>query len=205
LLRAGSYPIAARVAFLAALSGVLLLGLLPEWLLQDLSATFTHDGKLIHAAAFTVLATLAILGWTEHKAKLIVLLAFMGVAFEVVQGAQLIGRGPDVFDWIADCAGMACGITIASCTKWHRMTNPPKRPSEYPDREIDCQEAMEPGFQAIVDCMLEVGWKRGEIMRSLRRLIAADNMTQKENAKVEAKLAIARAMMRVSKSLRGTQ
>lgn len=27
-------------------------------------------------------------------------------------------------------------------------------------------------------------------MRSLRRLVAADNMTQKENAKVEAKLAI---------------
>ncbi|WP_419695559.1 hypothetical protein ACN2CC_03295 [Mesorhizobium muleiense] len=34
---------------------------------------------------------------------------------------------------------------------------------------------------------------RGEIMRSIRRLIAADNMTQKENAKVEAQLAIARA------------
>lgn len=31
-------------------------------------------------------------------------------------------------------------------------------------------------------------------MRSLRRLIAADNMTQKENAKVEMQLAIARAM-----------
>ncbi|WP_292320068.1 hypothetical protein [Mesorhizobium sp.] len=35
---------------------------------------------------------------------------------------------------------------------------------------------------------------RGEVMRALRRLIAADNMTQKENAKVEAELAIARAM-----------
>lgn len=39
---------------------------------------------------------------------------------------------------------------------------------------------MEPGFQAIVDCMLEVGWTRGEILRSLKRLIAADNMSQKE-------------------------
>jgi hypothetical protein len=45
--------------------------------------------------------------------------------------------------------------------------NPPKRPDEYPDREIDCQEAMEPSFQAVVDCMLLAGWTRGEIVRSL--------------------------------------
>ncbi|WP_292514252.1 hypothetical protein [Mesorhizobium sp.] len=165
--------------------------------------TFTHDGKLIHSVAFTVLAASAILGWREHKAKLIVLLTFLGMAIEVVQGAQLIGRGPDVFDWVADCVGMACGITIASWTKWHWITNPPKRPDEYPDREIDCQEAMEAGFRAIVDCMLEAGWTRGEIMRSLRRLVAADNMTQRENAKVEAKLAIARAMVSASRPRQG--
>lgn len=40
--------------------------------------------------------------------------------------------------------------------------------------------------------MSEVGWTRDEILRSLKRLIAADNMTQKENAKVEAQIAIAR-------------
>ncbi|TIP70597.1 MAG: hypothetical protein E5X53_26425 [Mesorhizobium sp.] len=79
------------------------------------------------------------------------------------------------------------------------MIRPPRGQGEYPDREIDCQEAMEPGFQAIVDCMLEAGWTRGEIMRSLRRLVAADNMTQKENAKVEAQIAIARAMMSVDR------
>lgn len=60
---------------------------------------------------------------------------------------------------------------------------------------------MEPGFQAIVDYMLEVGWTRGDIQRSLRRLIAADNMTQMENAKAEAQLAIARAMMSAGKPL----
>ncbi|MBZ9709823.1 hypothetical protein FJ970_31200 (plasmid) [Mesorhizobium sp. B2-1-8] len=81
------------------------------------------------------------------------------------------------------------------------MINAPRHDCEYADREVDCQEAMEPGFQAIVDCMLEVGWTRGEVMRALRRLIAADNMTQKENAKVEAELAIARAMIRAGKSL----
>ena len=80
------------------------------------------------------------------------------------------------------------------------MINPPRRQGEYLDRDIDCQEAMEPGFQAIVDCMIEVGWRRGEVLRSLRRLIAADNMTQKENAKTEVQLAIARAMIRAGRT-----
>jgi hypothetical protein len=51
-----------------------------------------------------------------------------------------------------------------------------------PDGVCKAEATMEPGFQAVVDCMLEAGWTRGEIMRSLRRLIAADNMAQKENA-----------------------
>lgn len=38
-------------------------------------------------------------------------------------------------------------------------------------------------------------WTREEAKRALRRLIAADNMTQKENAKVENELAIARATL----------
>lgn len=81
------------------------------------------------------------------------------------------------------------------------MISAPRHKHNYLDREVDCQEAMEPGFQAIVDCMLEAGWQRGEVMRSLRRLIAADNMTQKENARVEAGLAIARAMIRAGKAV----
>ena len=81
------------------------------------------------------------------------------------------------------------------------MISPPRRAIAHPDREVDCQEAMEPGFQAIIDCMLKAGWTRGEVMRSLRLLIAADNMTQKENARVETELAIARATMRAGKHL----
>lgn len=81
------------------------------------------------------------------------------------------------------------------------MISAPRYERDYLDREVDCQEAMEPGFQAIVDCMLEAGWQRGEVMRSLRRLIAADNMTQKENAKAEAGLAIARAMICAGKAV----
>ncbi|RWO77156.1 hypothetical protein [Mesorhizobium sp.] len=83
------------------------------------------------------------------------------------------------------------------------MINPPRDQVDYDyaDRLLDCEEAMEPGFQAIIDCMLEVGWTRGETLRALKRLIAADNMTQKENAKTEVQLAIARAMIRAGKPL----
>lgn len=76
-----------------------------------------HHGKLIHAAAFAVLAALGRLGWTEYKATLIVLLAFSGLAIEVLQGAQLIGRGPDLIDWVADWAGIACRLTLAGWTQ----------------------------------------------------------------------------------------
>jgi hypothetical protein len=79
------------------------------------------------------------------------------------------------------------------------MIDPPRNQTEYPDREIDCQMAMEPGFQAIVESMMEVGWSRGEVMKALRRLIAADNMAQKETAKLEAELALLRAMQRAAR------
>ncbi|RVA57125.1 hypothetical protein EN933_04760 [Mesorhizobium sp. M7A.F.Ca.US.001.01.1.1] len=72
------------------------------------------------------------------------------------------------------------------------MINPPKHREDYADRPLDCQEAVGPGFQVIIDWMLEVGWTRGETLRALKRLIAADNMAQ---------LAIARAMMRAGKPL----
>ncbi|BAB53704.1 hypothetical protein [Mesorhizobium japonicum] len=39
------------------------------------------------------------------------------------------------------------------------------------------------------------------MMVSLKRLIAADNMTQRENARTETQLVIARAMMRAGKPL----
>ena len=55
-----------------------------------------------------------------------------------------------------------------------------RRTSDYADREIDCQQAMGPGIQAILDRMIEADWTRDEAKRSIRRLIAADYMTHKE-------------------------
>ena len=79
------------------------------------------------------------------------------------------------------------------------MINPPKRQDDYPDRHIHCQEAMEPGLQAIVDCMLEAGWHRGETFQALRQLVAAAKMAQQENARLEAELAILRAQARAGR------
>ncbi|MES0098408.1 hypothetical protein [Mesorhizobium sp. M0019] len=102
----------------AAFAGVLLFALLPERLLQGLGLAFTFDhDKLNHAAAFVVLAALGSLGWPERKAKLIVLLVLTGAAIEGLQAVQLIGRDPDLFDWVADCAGIACGLMVAGWTK----------------------------------------------------------------------------------------
>jgi hypothetical protein len=47
--------------------------------------------------------------------------------------------------------------------------------------------------------MMEAGWSRGEVMRALRRLIAADNMAQKETAKLETELALLRALQRAGR------
>ena len=108
----------ARIVFLVNLAGVLLLTLLPARFLPELGDAVTlHDDKLQHAIAFAVLAALGSLGWPEHRAKLIFVLAFTGAAIELLQGSQLIGRDLDGFDWVADCAGVACGLTIAGWTK----------------------------------------------------------------------------------------
>ncbi|SJM30431.1 hypothetical protein [Mesorhizobium delmotii] len=108
----------ARIVFPVTLAGVLLLTLLPARFLPDFGTAVTlYDDKLHHAIAFAVLAALGSLGWPEHKARLVVVLAFTGAAIEVLQGSQLIGRDLDGFDWVADCAGMACGLTIAGWTK----------------------------------------------------------------------------------------
>ncbi|MER8766403.1 hypothetical protein NKH67_29715 [Mesorhizobium sp. M0968] len=109
---------AARTAFLVTLAGVLVLALSPEWLLQNFGFGFTsHDDKLNHAAAFVVLTAIGSLSWPEHRARLTIFLALTGAAIEILQGMQMIGRDMDMFDWFADCVGVACGLAIASWTK----------------------------------------------------------------------------------------
>jgi hypothetical protein len=48
--------------------------------------------------------------------------------------------------------------------------------------------------------MVEAGWLRAEVLRALRRLIAADSMALRGTARLETDLAIARAMIRAGKN-----
>lgn len=73
---------------------------------------------------------------------------------------------------------------------------PPRRPHAYPDRDIDCQQAMEDELQAAFDRMQRAGWNFGEIERAAKMLLWAQRRALEENAMLEANLAILRAMER---------
>ncbi len=47
----------------------------------------------------------------------------------------------------------------------------PRQLGPYPDRKLDCQEAMEAGFLALIDQAEAVGWVRIEIYYALIELI----------------------------------
>ncbi len=51
-----------------------------------------------------------------------------------------------------------------------RLTGP-KRLGPYPDRELDCQEALEARFVALIDAAEAVGWVRPEVYTGLIELI----------------------------------
>lgn len=67
---------------------------------------------------------------------------------------------------------------------------PPKRPDAYPDRDIDCQQAMEEDVAAVFERMQAAGWTVGEIERATRTLLWARRRAMEETAKLEADLAI---------------
>ncbi|TPM35026.1 VanZ family protein [Mesorhizobium sp. B2-3-4] len=113
------FSAAERIAFVATLLAVLVLALLPISRLQEFGIDIGfHYDKANHASAFAVLAFLGYLGWPGRRARLIVFLALVGAAIEILQGTSLIDRDLDVFDWIADCIGMAFGLLAAACASW---------------------------------------------------------------------------------------
>lgn len=74
---------------------------------------------------------------------------------------------------------------------------PPKRQDPYPDRQIDCQEALTPGFEILIDELTAVGWTREEVRAAFVALLTANDLTQEANAELETELAIMRARMRL--------
>ncbi|MEQ1956078.1 hypothetical protein [Mesorhizobium sp. CN2-181] len=79
------------------------------------------------------------------------------------------------------------------------VAKPPKRPHSYPDRNIDCQEALEIELQAFFERAQYAGWNFHDIARATRTLLWAQRRAMEENAKLEADLAIMRAMARVAR------
>jgi hypothetical protein len=76
---------------------------------------------------------------------------------------------------------------------------PPRRPHRYPDRDIDCQQAMEDEMQAVIERMQQAGWDFGEIERAAKMLLWAQRRALEETAKLETDLAIMRAMARAAR------
>jgi len=49
----------------------------------------------------------------------------------------------------------------------------PCRPDEYPDRFVDCQEALTSKFHDLLDSAIEAGWNEYEVLAALIEM--ADN------------------------------
>ncbi|MBB5276297.1 hypothetical protein HNR26_002349 [Rhizobium rosettiformans] len=66
--------------------------------------------------------------------------------------------------------------------------DPPIRPSDHPDRFLDCQQALEPRFQALIEDAISAGW--GEDEAVLAVIMLGDNhmLAKHENAVVDETL-----------------
>lgn len=76
------------------------------------------------------------------------------------------------------------------------MIRPPRHPTDYPDRLLNCEEALEPTLHRMMGLATAAGWTPKEIRRAIRRLVGAHKCTEEDVAKLEADLAIIRAMER---------
>ncbi|MGO4640419.1 hypothetical protein AB4Z43_18475 [Mesorhizobium sp. 2RAF45] len=111
--------VAISTAFIVTLVAVLVLALLPVPELQEFGFDIGFENDRVnHASAFATLAALGALGWPRRIVTLVIFLALVGAAIEVLQGTTLIDRDLDMFDWVADCIGIAGGLVVALCVNW---------------------------------------------------------------------------------------
>ncbi|MEV8645374.1 hypothetical protein AB0V79_27185 [Mesorhizobium ciceri] len=147
------HRVAGQVAFVVALTVVLVLALLPLPRLKDfgIDVGFHYD-KLNHGTAFAVLIFLGSLGWPERKITLLIVLTFVGAGIEVLQGLTLIARDVDVLDWVADCIGLACGLAATMASKAIRLQ---RYQSDMPSRLIGSEPLSSPVLESIVSARLD--------------------------------------------------
>jgi VanZ family protein len=76
-------------------------------------AAFRASDKLEHLLVFFGLAYLALIGWGWGNALKIALgLVALAGAIELLQGLPFVHRDPDLWDWVADGAGILCALAL---------------------------------------------------------------------------------------------
>ncbi len=69
--------------------------------------------KANHASAFLVLTVVTGLGWPRlSRLWLVALMLLAGVAVELIQGLDVVGRDADAMDVVADGVGILAGLAI---------------------------------------------------------------------------------------------
>lgn len=62
----------------------------------------------------------------------------------------------------------------------------PRQPDQYPDRFLDCQEALEDGFLALLDQAEGVGWSRAETIAAITELADNTALADADIARIDA-------------------
>jgi hypothetical protein len=63
---------------------------------------------------------------------------------------------------------------------------PPGRHALYPDRDLDCQEAIEAAFQEFTERAVAAGWRPLEVAEAVGQLAIADRYCRQSKACVDA-------------------
>lgn len=72
----------------------------------------------------------------------------------------------------------------------------PKIAVGHPDRGIDCEFAIEPAFQALVDAAERAGWTPAEVCTALTGLADAHEIGRKANAETSQQIMLAALKVR---------
>jgi VanZ family protein len=100
-----------RFAFVAALCFTTYFALKPPG-----DPGFVSD-KILHFAAFAVLALLGSLAWPQRAISTTLAVTVFGGLIEIAQGTALIGRDMEFTDWITDVGGALFGLAVARTSR----------------------------------------------------------------------------------------
>lgn len=101
-----------RLFRLAAVVAALIVGWFAFRPAMEVDGGLPWD-KANHALAFLVLTVLTGLGWPRlSQAWLVTLMVLAGVAVELIQGLDAVGRDADAVDVVADGVGILAGLAI---------------------------------------------------------------------------------------------